>query len=169
MLCMRWVVFVEALLSECSWCEEQAHVVFCPGLNSSCDLIHYGSFGGRHDKEWDGRMISCKMLAKKSQILGVKALRIHAGRRALGQATSRKNRIAHAHDIMIRELLPHIGITGKYFSDVLRSLPCRVCECTCAGKNHAQLTCKQKCTSFFFVYVRRFHICMRHQCISTST
>jgi len=37
----------------------------------------------------------------------------YIGRRALGMTTSRENRIQHAHDILIRELLPHIGITEE--------------------------------------------------------
>ena len=38
----------------------------------------------------------------------------YIGRRALGQTTSRANRIKHAQEIVIRELLPHIGITGVF-------------------------------------------------------
>mmetsp|Transcript_18763 Transcript_18763/g.45096 ORF Transcript_18763/g.45096 Transcript_18763/m.45096 type:complete len:1181 (-) Transcript_18763:313-3855(-) len=37
----------------------------------------------------------------------------YIGRRALGQTTARENRIRHAQDILIRELLPHIGITEE--------------------------------------------------------
>lgn len=37
----------------------------------------------------------------------------YIGRRALGQTTSRVNRIKHAQEIVIREMLPHIGITEE--------------------------------------------------------
>mmetsp|Transcript_70577 Transcript_70577/g.188361 ORF Transcript_70577/g.188361 Transcript_70577/m.188361 type:complete len:1176 (-) Transcript_70577:60-3587(-) len=37
----------------------------------------------------------------------------YIGRRAVNQATSKENRIRHAQDILIRELLPHIGITEE--------------------------------------------------------
>lgn len=37
----------------------------------------------------------------------------YIGRRALGTATSKENRIKHAEDVLIRELLPHIGITEE--------------------------------------------------------
>ena len=67
----------------------------------------------------------------------------YIGRRALGQTTSRANRIKHAQEIVIRELLPHIGITGTmcvhvYVCVCVRARVCRseshACACACVQR-----------------------------------
>ena len=77
----------------------------------------------------------------------------YIGRRALGQTTSRANRIKHAQEIVIRELLPHIGITGTMCVRVYVCVCARAC--VCRSESHACACAEENLTKkqYFLGYI----------------